>query len=120
MNKYLLVVLVLTSALIGTNRFVGAQEAVTLTTPVVYSSNTAYHLERLTLDIDTARIGVQLKGVNGESLSKVYDNTTTPTGTVLLHALNIGNFSVNSMVKAVYTRLITDGVLTGTVGGAPQ
>lgn len=98
----------------------GAQELVTLTTPITPPTLSAYHVERLTLDVDAGRISVQLKGTNGEALSKVYDSTTTPTGATLLHALNVGNFSVNSLLKAVYTRLLTDGVLVGTVSGIPQ
>lgn len=57
-------------------------EQIDLTTPEVKPSNSTYHLERLTLDIDAARIYVQLKGANGEAISKVYDSTTTPTGEI--------------------------------------
>lgn len=83
-------------------------------------SNATYHLERLTLDIDAGTIYVQLKGANGEALSKMYDKTTTPTGATLLTALNTSNNSVTSLIRRVYQRLTTDGVLAGTISGVPQ
>lgn len=95
-------------------------EQVNLTTPVAGPTISNYHLERLTLDIDQASVLVQLKGNNGEALSKTYSSTTTPTGASLLSSINTSNNSVTSLVARVYNRLITDGVLVGTVAGTPQ
>lgn len=95
-------------------------EQVDLITPETKPSNPSYHLERLTLDIDAQRIYVQLKGANGEAISKVYDQTTTPTGAALLSSLNTSNNSVTSLIKRVYQRLTTDGVLAGIISGTPQ
>lgn len=95
-------------------------EQIDLTTPVTKPSTTNYHIERITLDVDALTILVQLKGNNGELLSKLYDATTAPTGSTLLHALNIGNFTTTSLLKTTYNRLITDGVLVGAVSGTPQ
>ena len=94
-------------------------EILTLTTPITPPTNSTYTIDRITIDVIALSIMVQLLGTNGEALSKVYDSTTNPTGATLLHALNTGNFSVNSLMKAVYNRLIADGVLTGSVSGTP-
>ena len=94
-------------------------ETVTLTTPVVYPSNTAYHLERLTIDFDAGSINIQLIGANGESLSVTYGPTTVPTGATLISQLNTANLSATSLVKRIYNRLVTDGFLVGTVSGTP-
>jgi len=107
-------------ALLLLTPIVGAQEAVTLTTPIVKPSTSACSLDTLLLDVKGARIVASLTCNNGDQVTKQYDSFTTPTGATLLHSLNIGNFSVNSLIKAVYTRLITDGVITGTVTGVAQ
>lgn len=98
-----------------------AQEIVTLTTPVTPPTTTTCHVERVTLDIDKLTIAVSvLCPPTGTNTVKTYDNSTVPTGSTLLHALNTANFSVNSLIKAVYNRLITDGVIVGTISGPPQ
>lgn len=94
-------------------------ESVTLTTPVAKPSTTTYAVSSLLLDVTGLRIIVNLTGNNGETFSKQYDAFTVPSGATLLHNLNIGNFSVNSLMNAVYNRLNTDGVLVGTVSGVP-
>lgn len=116
MRKGLLIV-----ALFALAVFAGhAQETVTLTAPVVQTT-TQYHVQVITLDLDASAIYVQLRGTNNELVQKTYNATTTPTGATLLHALNIGNFSTNSLIKAVYNRLLTDGVIpAGSIGGVAQ
>jgi hypothetical protein len=97
-----------------------AQEIHTLTTPVTVTTTT-YTLTYLGLDVAGNRIVVNLTSNTGVLLSKTYDNTTTPTGATLLHTLNIANFTTNSLVKAVYNRLIADGVIpAGSISGTPQ
>jgi hypothetical protein len=116
MRKLLLIV-----ALFALAVFAGrAQESVTVATPIVQTT-TAYHVQLITLDLDASTIYVQLRGTNNELVQKTYGPTTTPTGATLLHALNTGNFSVNSLMKAVYTRLLADGVIpAGSVVGVAQ
>jgi TRAP-type mannitol/chloroaromatic compound transport system permease large subunit len=97
-----------------------AQELVTLSTPIMKPSTSSCNLDMLNLDVTRSTIVVNLVCNNGERISKQYDSFTTPTGAVLLHQLNIGNFSTNSLMKAVYNRLITDGVIVGTISGVPQ
>jgi hypothetical protein len=98
---------------------VPAQEVVTLTAPIVKSAS-GCTLDTLVLDVTRSRIVVLLTCAGGDPIGKTYDSFTTPTGATLLHSINSGNFSASSLVKAVYTRLIADGVITGTVGGIPQ
>lgn len=96
-------------------------EQIDLSVAEVKPSNTGYHLERITLDIDARMIFVQLKGANGEALSKVYNDQTTPTGAALLSALNTSNNSAGtSLIKRVYNRLLTDNILVGAVSGTPS
>ena len=92
-------------------------ETVTPPAPIAKPSITGYTLDYLNLDVGNLRILVVLKADTGETIQKVYDSTTTPTGATLLTALNRGNFSTNSLIKAVYNRLISDGVIGGTIGG---
>jgi hypothetical protein len=97
-----------------------AQELVTLTTPQTQTA-TSCSVNYLGLDLAANRIIVEVTlSPTGAKTSKVYDATTTPTGAALLTSLNRGNFSVNSLIRAVYARLSTDGVCTGTVSGVPQ
>jgi uncharacterized lipoprotein YajG len=111
--------LVLIAALLVLAAGLSAQEIVTLTTPAVQTA-TSCSVTFIGLELTTNRITVTVQPNVGVQVTKVYDATTTPTGATLLHSLNIGNFSVNSLLKAVYNRLSTDGVCTGTVSGVPQ
>lgn len=95
-------------------------EQIDLTTPEVKPANTAYHLERLTMDFDAGTIYVQLKGVNGESRSRMYDKTTTPSGPNVLKNLITGDYSVVSMVRFIYGRIKIDEGIAGTISGVPQ
>lgn len=97
-----------------------AQEAVTLTTPVV-KTDTTYNVKYIGLDYSASSIVIQLQSNTGFVVVKTYDSTTTPTGATLLHNLNTANFSVNSLMKAVYNRLLTDGVIpAGSITGSAQ
>lgn len=104
----------------GLAGFTIAQELVTLSVPVVKTSTSSCALDYLTLDVGNSRILVVLKCNNADVIQKVYDDTTTPKGAALLTNLNRGNFSTNSLIKAVYNRLIQDSVITGSISGTPQ
>jgi hypothetical protein len=95
-------------------------EQVDLAVPITRPSTTNFKLERLNLDFLTGAIHIQLLGPNGEALSAVYDANTNPTGASLITALNTANLTSNSLAKRIYTRLIADGYLAGTVSGTPQ
>lgn len=91
-----------------------AQERITLSAPETKPSNTAYRLERLTLDVERGAISLQLLGVNGEPVSCVYGPTTNPTGATLLAALNkanlstayAGNATTGSLTQRIFHRLV--------------
>ena len=92
-------------------------ERVDLIVAETHPSNTQYVVERLTLDWDAGFIYIQLKGVNGEAKSVVYNSQTTPTGTTLMVNLNKANLTIRSLNQRIFDRLITDGHLVGTVKG---
>ena len=93
-------------------------ERVDLTSAETYPSNTQYSVERLTLDWTGGSINVQLKGLNGESKSVVYNATTSPTGANLMVSLNKANLSTRSLVQRIFDQLIASGYLVGTVAGS--
>lgn len=99
-----------------------AQEAVTLTVPIVKTATSACSLDSLLLDIPRGRIVASLTCNNGDTVIKQYDQFSAPTGASLLTTLNRSNNSVGnpSLIAKVYNRLIADGVIAGTVGGTPQ
>lgn len=112
--------LMLFAALLAAAGELWAQEAVSLTTPTS-ATTTTYSVTYVGLDIAANRIVVQGTTNVGTTWIRVYDSTTTPTGATLLHTLNTANFSVNSLVKQIYTRLQTDGVIAaGSITGSPQ
>jgi hypothetical protein len=94
-------------------------ETVTPPAPITKPSINGYTLDYLTLDVGQSRILCVVKSDTGETIQKVYDSTTTPTGLSLLSTLNKSNFTTNSLIKAVFNRLIADGVIAGTVSGTP-
>jgi|SRR6185295_5375661 len=102
-------------------------EILTLTTPITKPTTTAFHLQRLTLDIDAKSILVQWLGDDGLAASAAYptpapaDHPSQPTGATLLNSLNTGNMTTTSLVKKVYQRLQTDGyIAAGTITGTPD
>lgn len=103
-----------------------AQEAVTLTSPIVKPSIASCALDYLVLDPDLVTpANAQIMAVlqcGTDTVQKVYNGSTTPTGASLLSTLNTSNNSAGntSLIKKVYNRLIADGVITGTVAGTPQ
>lgn len=94
-----------------------AQERVNLTAPETKPSNTAYHIARLTLDWDGARIDIVLVGVNGEQNTITYNAVAA---TNLMIALNKANLTTRSLNQRIFDKLIADGFLAGTVAGAVQ
>lgn len=97
-----------------------AQEAVTLTTPIVKSAPSCT-LDSLLLDVARTRIVATLLCAGGDPVTKQYDAFSTPTGATLLSSLNVSaNSAGNSLIKKVYARLIADGVISGTVTGTAQ
>lgn len=101
-------------------------ESMTLTTPVSTPDQTSVVLQRVTVDATQQLVIVQWAYNNGEVGIATYptpapDGSSQPAGSVILHALNTGNFSTTSLVKTTIQRLQTDGYLPpGTVSGTPS
>ena len=99
-------------------------ESVILTTPITKPSLTTVTIERITVDFLAQSIYVQWQFNDGTAGSASYPTPAPasapaqPTGATLIHGLNTGNFSVNSLNKLVLQRLLTDGYLTaGAISG---
>jgi len=107
--------------LLGLSGWGLAQERADLTTPVTRPAVTNYRIQSLLIEPIAGRITVDLLADNGEHVVKVYNQDTTPTGAALISTLNTSNNSAGtSLVRRVFNRLITDGVIVGTVSGTPQ
>ena len=102
---------VLCAAAVG----MAAQERVDLTTPVAKASTSSYQLSSVTFAIDAAVIRIVLKANNGDELTKTYEGAPATT---LTNALNTANLSTRSLKQRIFDRLISDGVLVGTVAGS--
>ena len=94
-----------------------AVEEVALTTPITTPSITSWRVSSLHLDWDNSQITIRLKGPNGEAKFHSYGGATALT---MMVALNKANLTTNSLHKRVLNQLITDGVILGTVTGAPD
>lgn len=102
-------------------------ESVTLTTPITKPSQTTVSIDRIHLDVPDKAVHIQWISNTGEAGSAYYptpppaSNPTQPSGAILLHQLNIGNFSAVSLVKRALQQLLSDGYITaGTISGAPD
>lgn len=101
-------------------------ETLTLTTPVVKSSQTTWRLDRLTIDYTQGSVLAQFIGNNGEIASAAYPTpapvgSLQPTGAQLITTLNTANLTANSLNKRAVTRAQTDGYLAaGTIAGTPD
>lgn len=63
------------------------------------------------------KIKILLNGNNGHKISHSYEGITALN---LLRYVNTANFSTNSLHKQLMNRLITDGVISGTITGVPD
>ena len=89
-------------------------EQCTLTTPETSPTNTYWSVASLSLDWPNARVDIRLKGTNGESKHHSYNGTIATT---LMVALNKANLSITSLHARILQRLVTDGVIAGTISG---
>ncbi len=98
-------------------------ETVTLTSPITKPNVTALALDKVIIDVTNKSLYITWTGNTGELFSASYPTPSIgskPSGATLLHSLNIANFSVNSMVKQIFNRLIADGEIAGTITGTPD
>lgn len=102
-------------------------EELVLTDPIVVPAKTTdkYKVIRLNLDwlgkAPTATVAglavITLQDNNGEVTTYHYEGQQAVD---FIKFINTGNFSVNSLHKRILQKLSTDGLLPGTVTGAPD
>lgn len=94
-------------------------EVLTLTSPPPQPPQlTSWRVAQLHLNWTGANITVVLIGNNNsETLTHTYTGTTATT---FMNALNKANLSTTSLHKRVIERLVTDGVIAGTISGSPD
>jgi hypothetical protein len=96
-------------------------EQLNLSSPAVVTSNNC-QVRYLGLDVAGLTIVIELLYDSGKLQSVIYNSIPSPTGATgasLLHQLNTGNFTNNSLHKSLFTQLKNDGYLAGTVTGTP-
>ena len=76
-----------------------------------------YEVSALNLRFLDGLIEIEMTNTNGDRLIHLIQN---PQATVLMRALNKADLSTNSLQKRIMERLVTDGVLTGTISGTPD
>jgi len=76
-----------------------------------------YEVSSLNLRFLEGLIEIEMTNTNGDRLIHLIQN---PQATVLMRALNKADLSTNSLQKRIMERLVTDGVLTGTISGVPD
>jgi len=92
-------------------------EQVDLTTPITQPAITNYRLNKLDLRWLDQHIRIELVSDAGDVIEHSYDGTTARN---LMIALNKADLSTNSLQKRVLNKLISDGVITGTISGVPD
>lgn len=90
-------------------------EQLDLSAPVAQPTVTTYYIDALHLNWTQQAIDVMLHDNSGNGLTVTYNGTQA---LALMHALNTGNFSVNSLYKQAMQKLVADGKIpAGTVSG---
>ncbi len=94
-------------------------EILTLTTPIVPPTRTAYSFIRLILDLDAQVIQATVRGSDGVDVRGEWTGTLAVS---MMTALNTANLSAGtSLVKLVFQQLIAAGKLpAGSVSGSPS
>jgi hypothetical protein len=90
-------------------------ETLTITTPP--PQQTTWRVNELHFNWSAASIQIGLIGTNGEAKHHSYSGATATT---LMNTLNKADLSNNSLHKRTLNRLITDGVIAGTIAGSPD
>lgn len=92
-------------------------EQLDLTVPEPQPTLTHYRVAQVQLRLLPSPL-VQIVVTNnaGGTIVQVYEGSTAQQ---MLSALNTANFTSTSFAKTILNRLVTDGVLSGTVSGTP-
>lgn len=89
----------------------------TFTRTVAIPAVSDFTVAQLFFDWPGQVIGVTLRSASGQVMTHNYLGAAAAT---LMTSLNKANLSTTSLHKRVLNQLISDGVLTGTVSGAPD
>ncbi len=93
-------------------------EVVTLTTPITPPARTGYTFCRLVLDLEAQVVQAVVRGTDGV---EVHGEWAGATAVGLMTTLNTANLTTNSLVKRVFTKMASDGLIpVGTVSGTPS
>lgn len=94
-------------------------EEIQFTNPVAPPTPTKATLRYLGFNVEGDSIIVELVDNTGKSISHTYQGDIART---LMRQVNVANCSTagNSLIARVMKKLIQDGVIAGTVGGAPD
>lgn len=110
----------------------GAQERITLTTPITRPSVPEYRLRALTLYVGDAgttvddRVDVDLDPIQATSgspddvLPTRRESYGGATANTIILQINKANLTTRSLQQRIFDRLIADGRLAGTVTGTVQ
>lgn len=90
-------------------------ETLSITSPP--PQQTTWRVNEVYFNWDAQSIQIGLKGTNGEAKHHTYSGTTAQS---LLVALNKANLSTTSLHRRIIDRLVSDGVIAGTVSGSPD
>lgn len=92
-------------------------EQLDLTDPVVFPSTTRYEVIYVCLDKRRAHIAIRVEDEAGRARDFVYSGAEATT---LMRQLNKADLSVKSLERRILERLVADGLLAGTISGAPD
>lgn len=96
-------------------------ERLDLTTPVTTPTLNNWRVLRLNLYkglvVAEANVDIHLIGDNNARFNYVYSGQTAYD---MILFLNKANLSVQSLERRVLSRLIADGIISGTVSGTPE
>lgn len=102
-------------------------ESLTLTDPVVHPEQVTqtYQVRALTLNHDAVVLGADGPGLVGIDLRNnlggtLYHQYAGAVALDFIRFINTGNFTTKSLHKRILEKLTNDGVLAGTVTGAPD
>ena len=93
-------------------------EELVLTDPVVTETKKEkFRIVRLDINVESPNIVIHLRDNNNAPHSHTY---IEQEGKDIIKLINTGNFTVKSLNKRLLEKLSADGVLPGTVVGAPE
>ena len=104
-------------------------ETFVLATPEVTppATTTGYQVVFLSLNWESPEIVIRLRGTNGELRAFVYggrgplvSQEDRDAARTMIVALNKANLSTASLHRRILQRLNADGLLAGTINGAPD